>query len=113
MVTKVPTFAALQVIFGELFLLPSCTAPMYYFCLVAELIRTTPGAPEAVASTLDLVFENLEVLDVECAGRFAMWMAHLVNRFGFTGFGGQSYNWAAWVTTDPAPVSGEPAHVPI
>ena len=78
-------------IFSELMRLPnSGRKQVYYTALLCELCKTSQQVPPALLLALNVQFDALESMDIECVQRLVNWFALHLSNFDFR------WNWAAW-----------------
>eukprot|EP01087_Luapelamoeba_hula_P018471 TRINITY_DN5951_c0_g1_i1.p1 TRINITY_DN5951_c0_g1~~TRINITY_DN5951_c0_g1_i1.p1 ORF type:complete len:819 (-),score=70.52 TRINITY_DN5951_c0_g1_i1:395-2851(-) len=86
-----PEYLVVETILAQLFLLPkSPFRPICYNVLLADLCRMTLTVPPILAQAVEVLFERLETMDIECVDRFAEWFAYHLSSFDY------GWEWNKW-----------------
>eukprot|EP00005_Dracoamoeba_jomungandri_P013753 CAMPEP_0174265190 /NCGR_PEP_ID=MMETSP0439-20130205/25516_1 /TAXON_ID=0 /ORGANISM="Stereomyxa ramosa, Strain Chinc5" /LENGTH=793 /DNA_ID=CAMNT_0015351511 /DNA_START=36 /DNA_END=2417 /DNA_ORIENTATION=- len=83
-------FLLIEVIFGQLFLLPEPPfKQVFYAVLIGDLCRV-PSIPPVLGKAIDLLFGRLDHMDSECIDRFVGWFSHHLSNFEY------KWHWSKW-----------------
>eukprot|EP01105_Mastigella_eilhardi_P022254 TRINITY_DN5474_c0_g1_i1.p1 TRINITY_DN5474_c0_g1~~TRINITY_DN5474_c0_g1_i1.p1 ORF type:complete len:774 (-),score=227.45 TRINITY_DN5474_c0_g1_i1:37-2358(-) len=80
-----------EAVFGQMFLLP--TPPfrlLYYGTVLTDLCKMEKSCIPLLVHAVDILFDRLDSMDVECADRLSDWFAWHLSNFDFL------WNWGNW-----------------
>ncbi|GIY34059.1 nuclear cap-binding protein subunit 1 [Caerostris darwini] len=98
---KIPLeYVIVEVMLAELFKLPVVFYPEICLgSLFLELCKLQPSTmPQVLAQAVELMYERLDTMNIDCANRFAAWFAYHLSNFQFR------WNWDDWndcISLDP------------